>query len=205
MVESLQARADATTSYQLENRDTWQRHNRRTAPVMLGTLLALLVAGCSNSESETRGFAPSFTGTQASPIVWKGSGTVPRRRGVYKLGRPYKVAGQTYVPRHDPNYNETGIASWYGSDFHGRLTANGEVYDMHRMTAAHPTLPLPSYVRVTNLENGRSAVLRVNDRGPFVHNRMIDLSRAAAKTLGFLQQGTAKVRVIYLGQADLDG
>lgn len=127
------------------------------------------------------------------------------RRGTYKLGNPYTVAGRTYVPRNDPNYDRTGTASWYGDDFHGRLTANGEVFDMNRLTAAHPTLPLPSLVRVTNVENGRSLVVRVNDRGPFLHNRIIDLSRASAKTLGFQHQGTARVRVQYVGPANLDG
>ena len=164
--------------------------------------VALSAAGCSTT-SVSSGFPPSYTGTNASPRVWSGSGHVPTRRGTYKLGKPYKVAGRTYVPRHDPYYDRTGTASWYGDDFHGRLTSNGEVFDMHRPTAAHPTLPLPSLVRVTNLENGRSAVLRVNDRGPFVANRIIDLSRAAADKLGFRRQGTARVRVTYVGSASL--
>ena len=154
---------------------------------------------------ERRGFSPSFTGTEASPRVWgSGSGT-KTRRGVYKLGNPYQVAGKTYVPRHDPRYDRTGTASWYGDDFHGRLTSNGEVFDMHKISAAHPTLPLPSLVRVTNLDNGRSVVLRVNDRGPFVHDRIIDLSRAAADRLGFRLKGTANVRVTYVGPANLGG
>lgn len=164
--------------------------------------VALSVAGCSNT-SVSSGFAPSYTGTSASPRVWNGYGKVPTRRGTYKVGKPYKVAGRTYVPRHNPNYDRTGVASWYGDDFHGRLTSNGEVFDMHRPTAAHPTLPLPSLVRVTNLENGRSAVLRVNDRGPFVANRIIDLSRAAADRLGFRRKGIARVRVTYVGSASL--
>jgi len=167
-------------------------------------IAALLLAACSNTSVST-GFPPSQTGTSASPRVWSGYGQVPLRRGTYKLGKPYKVSGRTYVPRHDPNYNRTGIASWYGDDFHGRLTSNGEVFDMNRLTAAHPTLPLPSLVRVTNLNTGRSAVLRVNDRGPFVSNRIIDLSRAAARQLGFLKQGTARVQVTYVGSASLDG
>src|SRR5690606_29824158 len=99
--------------------------------------------------------------------------------------------------KHDPHYDRIGIASWYGSDFHGRLTANGEIYDQNRLTAAHPTLPLPSTVRVTNLSNGRSVVVRVNDRGPFLHDRIIDLSRTAAQQLGFANRGLAKVRVTY--------
>jgi len=115
------------------------------------------------------------------------------------------VAGRTYVPRHEPDYDKVGIASWYGNDFHGRLTANGEIYDMRSFTAAHPTLPLPSLVRVTNLENGQSIVVRVNDRGPFVKDRIIDLSKATAIHLGLVQRGTGRVRVTYLGPADLNG
>ncbi|MGB0749767.1 MAG: septal ring lytic transglycosylase RlpA family protein [Magnetospiraceae bacterium] len=113
----------------------------------------------------------------------------------YKVGKPYEIGGIWYTPSEDFTYDETGIASWYGRDFHGRSTANGEIYDMHAMTAAHKTLPLPSIVRVTNLENGRSVEVRVNDRGPFAHGRIIDLSYKAAQVLGFVNQGTAKVRV----------
>jgi rare lipoprotein A len=115
------------------------------------------------------------------------------------------VAGRTFVPRHEPDYDRIGIASWYGDDFHGRLTANGEIYDMHRLTAAHPTLPLPSLVRVTNLDNGHSLVVRVNDRGPFVKDRIIDLSKASARYLGIAHRGTGRVRVTYLGPADRAG
>jgi len=116
----------------------------------------------------------------------------------YKLGRPYEVSGIWYYPTFDAYYDETGVASWYGKDFHGRSTANGEVYDMNALTAAHKTLPLPSRVRVTNLENGRALILRVNDRGPFVAGRIIDVSRRGAQLLGFHKLGTAKVRVEYL-------
>jgi rare lipoprotein A len=119
--------------------------------------------------------------------------------GTYKIGQPYTVNGTTYVPREQPDYDEAGIASWYGAKFHGRLTANGEVFDRNKLTAAHPTLPLPTQVRVTNLENGRSVVLRVNDRGPFVGNRIIDLSERAAEVLGFRGKGLANVQVTYLG------
>ncbi|BCX19027.1 MAG: hypothetical protein KatS3mg117_2709 [Geminicoccaceae bacterium] len=118
--------------------------------------------------------------------------------GVYKLGAPYRINGRLYVPEFDPNYDRVGIASWYGDDFHGRPTANGEVFDKDRISAAHPTLPLPSRVRVTNLENGKSIELRVNDRGPFVDDRLIDLSRAAARELGFEEKGLARVRVQFL-------
>ena len=115
--------------------------------------------------------------------------------GHYKIGKPYQVNGVWYRPAENPNYNSTGIASWYGKPFHGQFTANGEIYDMDALTAAHKTLPMPSYVRVTNLENGRSLVLKVNDRGPFIHGRIIDVSRRGAQLLGFSEKGTAKVRV----------
>ena len=115
--------------------------------------------------------------------------------GEYKIGQPYQIAGVWYYPREDPKYSKTGIASWYGKKFHGRRTANGEIYDMNDLTAAHKTLPMPVRVRVTNLGNGRSLVLRINDRGPFANGRIIDVSRRAAQLLGFHKQGTAKVRV----------
>ena len=121
----------------------------------------------------------------------------------YKVGNPYKIKGKWYRPEEDPNYSKVGVASWYGSQFHGRLTANGEIFDMNRMSAAHTTLPLPSMVEVTNLENGRSVVVRVNDRGPFVDDRIIDMSREAARHLDFEHQGTARVRVRYVGRAPL--
>ncbi len=121
----------------------------------------------------------------------------------YKVGKPYQVNGHWYYPEEDPDYERTGIASWYGREFHGRRTANGEIYDMTRLSAAHTTLPLPSMVEVKNLENGRKLVVRVNDRGPFARGRLIDLSREAARRLGFEQQGTARVRVRYLGPARL--
>lgn len=119
--------------------------------------------------------------------------------GETKIGDPYEVAGVWYYPKQDPDYDQTGIASWYGQPFHGRSTANGEIYDMNRLSAAHKTLPMPIFVTVTNLENGRSLRLRVNDRGPFVHGRIIDVSRRAAQLLGFERKGTARVRVRAVG------
>ncbi|MFN4089813.1 MAG: septal ring lytic transglycosylase RlpA family protein, partial [Alphaproteobacteria bacterium] len=116
-------------------------------------------------------------------------------RGSYKVGRPYQIFGVWYTPREDFGYVEEGVASWYGSDFNGLPTANGEKYDMYAMTAAHPTLQMPSVVRVTNLQNDRAVIVRVNDRGPFAHNRVIDMSYAAAEALGFARQGTTRVRV----------
>lgn len=119
----------------------------------------------------------------------------PAPKPVYKVGQPYQVAGVWYYPREQPDYDETGLASWYGGDFHGKYTANGDLYDMNALTAAHKTLPMPVKVRVTNLENGRSILLTVNDRGPFVNGRIIDVSRRAAQLLGFSAAGTAPVRV----------
>lgn len=125
--------------------------------------------------------------------------------GAYKIGKPYQIAGVWYYPHEDENYDSTGIGSWYGPQFHGKRTANGEVFDQEALTAAHPTLPMPVLVRVTNLENGKSLVVRVNDRGPFVNGREIDLSRKAAELLGYDRKGTAKVRVQYVGRAPLPG
>lgn len=113
-----------------------------------------------------------------------------------KVGKPYSVNGQTYFPKYEPGYDKTGEASWYGPGFHGKHTASGEVFDQHELTAAHPTLPMPSLVRVTNLSNGKSAVVRINDRGPFKSNRIIDLSKKSAQTLGI--HSIAKVRVQFL-------
>ena len=129
----------------------------------------------------------------------------PQPEGIYKLGQPYQIAGRWYHPDFDPGYDRLGVASWYGAPFHGRATANGEVFDRDRLTAAHPTLPLPSIVRVTNLANRRQLELRVNDRGPFVGDRLIDLSQGAARALGFERQGLAQVRVEFVGLAAAKG
>lgn len=130
--------------------------------------------------------------------------SVPRSGGIYKVGNPYQINGVWYYPKEDPNYDETGIGSWYGEQFHNKRTANGEIFDMNEVTAAHPTLPMPSLVRVTNLENGRSIVVRMNDRGPYANGRIIDLSRRSAQLLGYERQGTARVRVQYIGPAPLE-
>ena len=130
---------------------------------------------------------------------------VPKGGGTYRVGKPYTVAGRIYVPEEDVNYREEGLASWYGDDFHGRLTANGEVFDMGSLTAAHPTLPMPCYARVTNLSNGKSLIVRVNDRGPYHGNRLIDVSNKAAELLEFKGNGVARVRVEYVGRAPLEG
>ncbi len=125
--------------------------------------------------------------------------------GRYWVGKPYEIAGELYEPREEPNYNREGKASWYGAAFHGKLTANGEIFDRAAITAAHPTLPLPSYVRVTNLDNDRSIMVRVNDRGPFKYGRLIDVSEQAASLLGFHKRGLARVRVEYVSKAPLAG
>ncbi|MDB5652895.1 MAG: rare lipoprotein [Tardiphaga sp.] len=130
---------------------------------------------------------------------------VPKGGGTYRVGKPYTVAGRVYVPEENLNYRAEGLASWYGDDFHGRLTANGEVFDMASLTAAHPTLPIPSYARVTNLGNGKSLIVRVNDRGPYHGNRLIDVSNRAADLLEFKGRGIANVRVEYVGRAPLEG
>lgn len=127
--------------------------------------------------------------------LYSQSAAISGKGGTYKVGKPYQISGKWYYPEEDYDYVETGTASWYGKDFHAKYTANGEIYDMNTLTAAHRTLPLPSIVRVTNLENGRSLVLRVNDRGPFAKNRIIDVSKRASQLLGFQTQGTAKVKV----------
>jgi len=133
---------------------------------------------------------PPLPTTLGGPQLPSGEG------GIAKVGNPYRVEGKTYIPTADASgYSATGIASWYGKDFHGKRTANGEMYDMHALSAAHPTLPLPTMVRVTNLENGQAVVVRVNDRGPFKKDRLIDLSYAAANVLGYANRGTTQVRV----------
>lgn len=161
-------------------------------------IVAIALSACSRRKSSSNNQGLSKRVVQYGQPVPKGGGR-------YKVGSPYKIAGRWYTPREEPGYNRVGIASWYGDLFHGRYTANGEIFDMDALTAAHPTLPLPSYVRVTNLQNGRSLVLRVNDRGPYAHDRIIDLSRASAHALGYGRAGTARVRVQYLGPAPLNG
>jgi rare lipoprotein A len=144
-------------------------------------------------------------GVAASPRVVEPGQPVPKGGGVYRVGKPYTVAGRLYVPEENINYSAIGLASWYGDDFHGRYTANGEIFDMGAISAAHPTLPLPSYVRVTNLANNRSIVVRVNDRGPYARDRLIDVSVKTAELLGFYGHGVARVKVDYIGHAPLAG
>lgn len=150
---------------------------------LLATLsLAVLAAACAETN----------LAVETTKVVTRKENEVV---GPYKIGKPYRVNNVWYYPKADYDYDETGIASWYGPGFHANQTANGEIYDENDLTAAHKTLPMPSLVRVTNLENGRALVVRINDRGPFVNNRIIDLSRRSAQLLGIEQKGTAKVRV----------
>jgi len=171
------------------------------AVVVVGT--CLLLANCVSSGKFSR-VDPKY-GVSSSPRVVAFGEPVPKGGGTYRVGKPYTVAGRVYVPRENPNYREEGLASWYGDAFHGRLTANGEVFDMESLTAAHPTMPIPSYARVTNLSNGKSLVVRVNDRGPYHGNRIIDVSNKAAHLLDFKGRGIARVRVEYVGRAPLEG
>lgn len=158
------------------------RHNYMQSPLRHLCLLAVLgmLAGCSTFGDSKPNQRPG-----SAPIVTPG----------YKVGAPYQVGGVWYHPSENYSYDETGVASWYGPGFHNRKTANGEVFDTNELTAAHPTLPMPTLARVTNLDNGHSVVVRINDRGPFAHGRLIDVSRRAAELLDFTGKGTAKVRV----------
>lgn len=160
-------------------------------PIVVALASVLLLTACAETQLAVH-LAKEVKSTSRQETL---PSETERATGVRKIGRPYQVNGVWYYPHENPDYDETGIASWYGDPFHGRLTANGERYDMNALTAAHKTLPLPTDVRVTNLDNGRSIVVRVNDRGPFVNGRIIDLSRRSAQLLGFQRQGTAKVRV----------
>lgn len=163
--------------------------------------LSMLLAACSSppvQRGDTGGIPRTVQ--DGAPAYFRDVSQIPDavpvpHQGPFKAS-PYTVLGRNYVPMQDGrNYRETGLASWYGTKFHGQLTANGEQYDLYGMTAAHKTLPLPSYVRVTNLDNQRSIIVRVNDRGPFHSDRIIDLSYAGAVKLGFAERGTARVRV----------
>jgi rare lipoprotein A len=171
----------------------------RRLSLLVLIMAGLVLAGCSSSRHAS---LDPFTG-KGSPY-YKGNGPIPMGGGRYQVGQPYQVAGRWFTPHEQPNYDKQGVASWYGEAFHRRMTSNGEWFDMNQLTAAHATLPLPSYVKVTNLENGRDVIVRVNDRGPFVGTRVIDVSKRAAEVLGYKQNGTAHVRVQYIGPAPID-
>lgn len=182
-------------------------------PVSLRRSVVLLslasLAGCASTSPPryaspgSNGVDPRY-GVRASPRVIADGEDVPKGGGNYMVGKPYTIAGQTYYPNERP-FSATGTASWYGSDFHGRRTANGEIFDRESISAAHPTMPLPSYARVTNLKNLRSIVVRVNDRGPYHGRRVMDVSQRVAEALDFRSSGTARVKVEWVGKADLAG
>jgi rare lipoprotein A len=157
-------------------------------------------------------FSEKEYGVKASPRVVDVTNSIvskrvamPRGGGRDMVGKPYKVRGKWYYPREEIGYTATGKASWYGDAFHGRLTANGEVYDMNHLSGAHPTMPLPSYARVTNVKNGKSVIVRINDRGPYSHKRLVDLSKRAAELLDYTRAGTATVKMEYVGRAPIEG
>ncbi len=172
----------------------------KAVPVIIGLSVALALPGCSGKVGKKN--ADLFAG-QGSP-KYPGSGPLPKGGGRKHIGKPYTINGKRFYPKDVASYERVGVASWYGPKFHRRMTSNGEWFDMHDLTAAHTTLPLPSYVKVTNLGNGKEAVLRVNDRGPFAHDRIIDLSKRSSEILGFKGKGTQKVKVVYLGKAPVD-
>ncbi len=173
-------------------------------------IVAASLAGCAQPPSlharrHTNEYFSQAKYGPASPRVIADGQPVPHGGGQYLVGHPYTIAGHTYYPHEVSNYSAVGMASWYGDAFHGRRTANGEIYDMSSFTAAHPTMPLPSYARVTNLANGYSMIVRVNDRGPYHGGRVMDVSSRVADVLDFKGAGTARVKVEYVGPAPLEG
>jgi rare lipoprotein A len=185
----------------------------------LAILSISLLAGCSSDQGSRNytsariadngngggsRYDPRY-GSSSSPRMFAEGQHIPKGGGTYKLGSPYKIANRWYTPAEDPRYDRSGVASWYGTDFHGRKTANGEIFDMWALTAAHPTLPIPSYAYVTNLDNDRTVLVRINDRGPYAHDRIMDLSRQTARVLGTEGKGLGRVRVRFAGRAPLDG
>ncbi len=185
--------------------------------------LMAAITGCSNNTRPQASVQPSpasygsagspqavdrysaKTGSSSSPRLFADGDQIPKGGGHYKLGSPYKIANRWYVPAEEPGYDKVGLASWYGNDFHGRKTANGEVFDIYALTAAHPTLPLPSYAYVTSTRTGRTVLVRINDRGPYAHDRVMDLSRRTAEALGIAAAGVSEVRVKYAGRAPING
>ncbi len=171
---------------------------------------AFALAGCAPETPQVsyshghEHFAQSKYGHASAKVVADGQ-PVPHGGGQYLVGHPYSIAGHRYYPAEDPSYSAVGMASWYGAAFHGRRTANGEVYDMASLSAAHPTMPLPSYARVTNLGNGYSVMVRVNDRGPYHGGRVMDVSSRVAEILDMKAMGTARVKVEYVGPAPIEG
>jgi rare lipoprotein A len=175
---------------------------RRCAPLFGLVAGCLLLANCSGNVAG--GVDPRYGVASSARVVQPGE-PVPKGGGAYRVGKPYTVAGRVYTPGEDNQYSAVGLASWYGDDFHGRYTANGEIYDMNSITAASPTMPLPSYARVINVSNNKSIVVRVNDRGPYVADRVMDVSARTAKMLGFYGKGVTRVKIEYIGRAPLKG
>jgi rare lipoprotein A len=168
-----------------------------------GVVAGGVLSGCSAIEK--LGVVDPRYGISSNARVVEPGNPIPKGGGTYRIGQAYTIAGRTYVPAEDKNYRAEGLASWYGEDFHGRLTANGEIFDMNSVSAAHATLPMPTYVRVTNLDNNRSVIVRVNDRGPYHADRIIDVSVKTAVLLGFYSNGVARVRLEYVATAPLEG
>jgi rare lipoprotein A len=182
---------------------------RRVIQTGTVALIAIALNGCAQTPtprhlSSKEYFSSKIYG-KASPRMVADGQPIPRGGGVYLVGHAYRIAGHTYVPKENDSYTAVGMASWYGDAFHGRRTANGEVYDKDSISAAHPTMPLPSYARVTNLSNGHSIIVRVNDRGPYHGGRVMDVSSRVADALDFKGAGTARVKVEYVGRAPLEG
>jgi rare lipoprotein A len=205
-----------------KTQNTAHARARLLTQVLSGLCGAALLAGCASEPVRVTSaakpkskeyFAEKEYGVKASPRVIAAAlhlpgvraVRMPRGGGREQVGKPYVVRGKWYYPREDMAYDKRGTASWYGAAFHGRRTANGEVYDMNQLSAAHPTMPLPSYARVTNLANGNSVIVRVNDRGPYANGRLIDMSKRAAEMLDYTGSGTAQVRVQYVGRAPVQG
>lgn len=174
---------------------------RQRFKLSLFIILPLCLASCSSDKTydEQEDTDPSIVSSGNNNLLPKGN------IGRYKVGKPYKIKGKWYYPKvEEDSFTEVGVASWYGPGFHGKKTANGEKYNQNLLTAAHRTLPLPTYVKVTNLDNNRQITVRVNDRGPFAKNRVIDLSKKAAEVLGFKNKGTTKVKVQIVKEEDLN-
>ena len=181
----------------------------RIGALVKGALLAVAVGGglsaCASVAPAPSGFSAAALSGSSAQAGRYAQGPKPQPGARYKLGGPYQAGGVWYVPAQQPNYDEVGLGSWYGDAFNGKPTADGEMFDMDGVSAAHATLPLPCIAEVTNLENGKSIKLRINDRGPFHPGRIIDLSRGAAKALGYYQKGTARVRVRFVALAPFGG
>jgi rare lipoprotein A len=199
------AAAEAAEKTQARNGARGCPPSRTVLRVLTAAAVATVVANCgSQTASSGRAIDPKY-GVAPSPRVAAEGESIPKGGGRELVGRPYVVAGRTYVPQDSRGYVREGLASWYGTAFHGRMTANGEIFDRYSIAAAHPTMPLPSYARVTNLKNSRSMIVRVNDRGPYHGDRIMDVSERVAEALEFKRSGTARVRVEYVGKASVRG